>query len=119
MVTTVKLQGEIANAGGMAVLHKEKSFFLTCRNTVCKITSAGRNFYHKNKMTILTSNRASYIVGWIGAEEGAFIDGAGRNACFNCPIGLAINQKTGTIFVADHSNNAIRNISFTGKVLYT
>lgn len=66
MVTTVKLQGEIANAGGMAVLHKEKSFFLTCRNTVCKITSAGRNFYHKNKMTILTSNRASYIVGWIG-----------------------------------------------------
>ncbi|QIL42364.1 hypothetical protein G7074_25755 [Pedobacter sp. HDW13] len=44
-----------------------------------------------------------------------FQDGAGGNARFAAPMGLAINDK-GEIFVADKNNSALRKISSSGVV---
>ena len=41
-------------------------------------------------------------------------DGVGRKACFSFPSWLAIDQETGTLFVAD-SNPRIRKITREGE----
>lgn len=43
-------------------------------------------------------------------------DGAGSNAQFSTPYGIAIDAATGEMFVADYSNNKIRHISPLGEV---
>jgi sugar lactone lactonase YvrE len=50
-----------------------------------------------------------------GSGVAGFANGAGENAQFDQPIGLAINA-TGTIFVADSNNHRIRAIDPTGNV---
>ncbi len=42
-------------------------------------------------------------------------DGVGTSASFCSPIGIAIDQQTGTIFVSDNGSNLIRKISFQGN----
>jgi sugar lactone lactonase YvrE len=66
------------------------------------------------------SNRIIKILpdGTVGALAGGregFSDGAGAQASFNTPSGLALDP-TGNIFVADTSNNRIRKITPQGLV---
>lgn len=49
------------------------------------------------------------------ATKCKLIDGTGPKAGFYYPSGLTIDQKTGTIFVSDSSNHAIRKVSMGGK----
>ena len=44
-----------------------------------------------------------------------FVDGVGTNARFNRPLGVSVSS-SGTIFVADYANNAIRAVSPVGAV---
>lgn len=50
-----------------------------------------------------------------GSGKFSFSDGAGKNAAFNAPGGIAIDSK-GNLFVADYLNNCIRKVSPSGEV---
>jgi streptogramin lyase len=53
---------------------------------------------------------------WAGQPYATgFMDGAGPNARFNGPVGLAIDA-SGTLYVADRANHAIRTIDANGNV---
>ncbi|MCI0337916.1 MAG: hypothetical protein L0226_10085 [Acidobacteria bacterium] len=61
----------------------------------------------------LETNRLSVIAGAHG--ESGFADGAGQEARFNGPVGVAVAED-GAIFVADTYNDRIRVISRDGQV---
>jgi NHL repeat len=48
-------------------------------------------------------------------DESGHIDGAGANARFTWPWGIAIDQQTGSLFVSDCFNHNIRKITPQGK----
>jgi hypothetical protein len=50
-----------------------------------------------------------------GNGKPGYIEGNGTNASFNQPTGLAIDQKTGNLFVSDYYNHVIRKISPQGR----
>jgi DNA-binding beta-propeller fold protein YncE len=56
----------------------------------------------------------SSIFAGLNAESGNG-DGVGKNARFQKPHGIAIDQQTGTLFVSDYLNNSIRKITPQGK----
>jgi DNA-binding beta-propeller fold protein YncE len=45
-----------------------------------------------------------------GSENASHVDGAGGDATFCCPYGLAVEAETGAILVADTNNHAVRRI---------
>ncbi|MGE0041478.1 MAG: hypothetical protein AB7H88_10160 [Vicinamibacterales bacterium] len=66
--------------------------------------------------TIRRISRTGEVTTFAGtAGFGAYADGAGVEARFNEPFGLAVDR-AGTIYVADASNNAIRRITPEGVV---
>jgi hypothetical protein len=48
-----------------------------------------------------------------GSTEG-FLNGPGNLAQFNSPVGVALNEENGCMYVADKLNNSIRKISMDG-----
>uniref|UniRef100_A0A7S0GKV1 C2 Aida-type domain-containing protein n=1 Tax=Amorphochlora amoebiformis TaxID=1561963 RepID=A0A7S0GKV1_9EUKA len=49
-------------------------------------------------------------------KKPGFMDGKGDEAKFNCPCSLAVNKKTGMVYVTDLQNNTIRQITKDGQV---
>ena len=45
-------------------------------------------------------------------------DGVDTQSRFNCPIGLAIDQETGSLFVSDSNNHTIRKITPRGELAF-
>ncbi|WP_285577361.1 immunoglobulin domain-containing protein [Geothrix limicola] len=45
-----------------------------------------------------------------------YLDGSATTAMFSQPVGLALDAASGTLYVADSSNHAIRKVSATGTV---
>ena len=57
------------------------------------------------------------VAGGQGSNTPGFADGAGSNALFNVPVGLALDGTTSYLYVADFSNNRIRAVALaTGNV---
>ena len=50
-----------------------------------------------------------------GSGKQGYSDGVGANASFRYPRGITIDQQTGTLFVSDLSNHAIRKITAEGR----
>ncbi|PWK79584.1 NHL repeat-containing protein [Mucilaginibacter oryzae] len=60
--------------------------------------------------------KQSWIVStFAGSGAEGFADGTGTAATFDSPVGITIND-TGTIFVTDEKNGAVRKITADGKV---
>jgi len=51
-----------------------------------------------------------------GKPSGGSGNGKGTNAGFNTPSGIAVNNTTGVVYVADQGNNSIRTIGIDGTV---
>jgi gliding motility-associated-like protein len=66
-------------------------------NLIRKITSAG------------------VVTTFAGSGAGGFVDGTGRSASFNVPTGVGVDA-SGSVYVADAGNNAIRKITPAGVV---
>jgi len=49
-----------------------------------------------------------------GSGSAAHTDGAGTTASFYHPRGIAVDQKTGTVFVSEWTNCTIRKITLQG-----
>ena len=50
------------------------------------------------------------VIPFVGSSRGR-INGKGSDANFDCPFGIAIDQQTGDLYVADMLNHLIRKIS--------
>jgi len=51
-----------------------------------------------------------------GSGQACFADAKGTAACFNSPNGIAIDNRTNTLYVADTENNRIRKVTMEGEV---
>ena len=51
------------------------------------------------------------VVSTVGGTTQGSADGSVNKAKFNCPKGLAVDDKSGDIYVADTDNHRIRKIS--------
>jgi hypothetical protein len=49
-----------------------------------------------------------------GSEKSGNTDGSGTSAMFNTPLGIAIDQQSGNLFVCELGNNLIRKVSSNG-----
>jgi len=79
---------------------KKQCFFISSENHVIyKITPEGTRSVFVGK-----ENKAGNV------------DGIGSNALFNSPTGLAIDQKSGNLFVSDYLNCTIRKVTPHGEV---
>lgn len=52
-----------------------------------------------------------------GMEKAGFLDGPGKQAMFDSPEGIALNEQDGSVFVVDKGNNRIRKISANGTLM--
>ena len=59
---------------------------------------------------------ASGMVSTLAGSANGYLNGTGTSAMFAQPYGVAVNQITGEIFVADRMNSVIRKITPTGVV---
>ena len=67
---------------------------------------------NNNRIVVLAVDGARHVLA--GGEEG-FRDGAGAQAAFNTPSGIALDRH-GNLYVADTGNHAIRKITTNGTV---
>ena len=72
--------------------------------------------YNNNAVRKITAAGAvTTLAGLPGPRNFGFVDGTGTGARFDGPTGLAVDA-TGTVYVADSNNNAIRMITPAGVV---
>ncbi len=77
--------------------------------------SKGDLYFIKDE-TIQKMSATGVITTLAGGNDYGFVDGQGSSARFSNPYGLAVDSATGTVYVADTLNQAIRKISPTGVV---
>jgi len=110
-VSTVAGSGSAGSANGKA---SNASF----NNPTGLVLDGNGNLYvadygnHKIRKIVLSSGMVSDFA---GSGAAGFSNGAKLSATFRNPIGLAIDQ-SGSIYVADRMNHAIRKISESGTV---
>jgi len=85
------------------------------------ITTDGTNLYvaDSNNNTIRKVDAGGAVTTIAGDASAAadFIDGTGKNARFNAPVGITIKTDGQVLFVADSVNNSIRQVVIaTGQV---
>lgn len=57
-----------------------------------------------------------FVTTLAGSETGGLMDGVGSEARFNRPMGIAVDRRDQSVYVADNGNNCIRKISASGEV---
>ena len=53
---------------------------------------------------------------FVGSGQPGRADGFGVNASFNNPLGIAIDQQSGDLFVNDEGSNLIRKVTPQGEI---
>ena len=72
-----------------------------------------------NKIRVMETGDTFKVDDFVGSGVAGFIDGVGTAAAFRAPRGVAVNQKTGDLYIADSENNAIRKVVFATKTVST
>lgn len=102
---------------GISFFRKQECFYFTSfsNHTIHKLTRRGI-FFPNNNCTFFNYSNDIGKVQLIAGMQGIIgnKDGIGEEATFNCPSGVAINELTGDIFIADYNNNVIRKIDPQG-----
>ena len=73
--------------------------------------------------TVFVGDRSNHAIRTVAFETGAvatlagtgssgFVNGVGTEASFSSPYGVAFDPVSGTVFVADYQNNAVRTVAF-------
>ncbi|HYU26444.1 MAG TPA: SMP-30/gluconolactonase/LRE family protein, partial [Thermoanaerobaculia bacterium] len=65
---------------------------------------------------VLTVSAAGQVTVLAGSGTPGFADGTGAQAQFKEPAGIAIDETRKIVYVADTSNNAIRAVTYDGRV---
>lgn len=80
-------------------------------------SAAGELYVSDMESSVIRKITAAGVVTTLAGSAGqeGLLDGAGTNARFNGPMGLAVDA-AGNLIVADADNNAIRRVSPTGAV---
>jgi serine/threonine-protein kinase len=80
------------------------------------VDSSGNTYVaDTNNQRIRVINTSNVVSTLAGSATSGFADGSGALARFNYPQGVAVNS-SGTIYVADTSNNRIRSVTAGGVV---
>jgi hypothetical protein len=69
-----------------------------------------------NKIRSITLGGSNVTATVAGTGTLGFTNGPGASATFSAPTAVAVNQMTGTVYVADTGNNAIRAVDAMGNV---
>lgn len=104
--------------GGIAVFDKTSTLYYsdTDNHTIKKASQGGMlGFQIGTTIIIITILYALFLLfsqtdNFAGGAKG-WKDGAEKIAAFNCPGAIAIDQLTGTLYVADVNNYCVRKIS--------
>ena len=96
---------------------KENIFFVATHFAIEKITPAGKIYLYLLFYSFLTSIYIGTISRFVGGRPGK-VDGTGFEASFNRPYGIAIDQRTGNLFVTDQGNRLIRKVTPQGTYVY-
>jgi len=110
VVTTLAGSGSRAFADGVgtsASFHNPYGVAVDASGTVY-VADNGNN-------RIRMVSAAGVVTTLAGSGSGAFADGVGTSASFFYPFGVAVDA-SGTVYVADESNNRIRKITSAGVV---
>ena len=76
--------------------------------------SFSHSFFHSQGIQLCTG----IVSPFVGSGKAGKMDGNGLDASFYYPFGVAIDQQTGDLFVADNSNHLIRKINQQGMYMY-
>jgi sugar lactone lactonase YvrE len=74
------------------------------------ITDSGNN-------TLRLITPAGLVTTFAGSGAAAYTDGVGTAAAFNQPRGLDFDPVTGNLYIADYTNNVIRQVITTGYLI--
>ena len=111
------IAGQVTNAGGADGVGTNAQF----NGPAGIVISGGNALYvaddNNNTIRKLTLTGTNWTVSTFAGLVGVYgdADGAGSNARFHTPIGVAVDG-TGNIYVADANNNEIRKITTGGTV---
>ena len=112
---------EVKTPFGIVVGHISNCFYATTNNnhSITKISLSGTNLVFLILLVIRfdTTNSNLFkgaVSTFAGSGQPGSSDGVGSNASFNYPRGVAIDQRTGNLFIADSYNHLIRMINPQG-----
>ena len=105
---------------GIVMNHKESIFFVAnCWNhTIYKILSSGMETCHPIYYLISLTHLQGAVSVFAGSGQKGSQDSIGILSLFNSPTWLAIDQKTGNLFVSDTGNHTIRKITPEGEFAF-
>ena len=104
--------------GADARFYYPSGIALGLKNGKTHIYVADRN-NHLIREIIASTGKVSTLAGGGATGDGApggYKDGTGANARFKMPSGVAVDSKSGNIYVADQDNHRIRMVTPTGEV---
>ena len=103
---------------GIAVYYRENCLFVTDKgyHNIKKITSSGTP---PSSLSFSSSNiHIGKVEHFVGTGREGRMDGEGNSASFSFPSGIAVDQRTGNVFVAETGSHSIRIISSSGTSPY-
>ncbi len=115
LVATLAGSGAASFSNGVGIAATFNSPNDIVLDTMGKAFIADQN-NHRIRQIVLASGAVSTLA---GSGASSFANGVGTNARFSFPLGVAIDSSGSNLFVADSSNNLIRQIAIASATVST